>query len=315
MLDQKYQTYPLVQVNGKLALFTNTRIKHDEIPEGLYRAQIRGNDNNGEPCNIEPYVAVNYGGTVMFREEITYTHGTSSKPYIPIDEHGLTFFGVQVTISGFLNHSTEYSSNPESEESATSDLEAWKMAHCCALSDCPEGLFMFLRDGRYSLGFKSEYTADNGLVEAYCFTTGEMFWGGAKTPDRQRELTVYPLADHALAEKTIIAHILKKFNLDNLTRRGGLPITIHNQDEAVQFIRDAQRNAVYCWEKSWNNGDTCGSVSGAFIISVTDQLRIYALNAAGDGGFGGAAGLCEFPLGALVEDLIGATVNYASINM
>ena len=57
------------------------------------------------------------------------------------------------------------------------------------LRDCPVGLFLF--DG--SLGYKSEYGDNRGFVHAYCFGSGEYFWGGAKNAHDQGSLMVTPM--------------------------------------------------------------------------------------------------------------------------
>lgn len=44
-----------------------------------------------------------------------------------------------------------------------------------------------------TLGFKSEYHADGGAIEAYCLGSGEMFWGGTTTPQEQAALMVAPI--------------------------------------------------------------------------------------------------------------------------
>ena len=50
------------------------------------------------------------------------------------------------------------------------------------LGDCEPGPFE-TRDG--TLGFKSEYRTAAGAVEAYCFGSGEFFWGGTSSPAAQ----------------------------------------------------------------------------------------------------------------------------------
>lgn len=53
----------------------------------------------------------------------------------------------------------------------------------CSLKECPPGFFMFKND----LCFKTEY----GENEVYC-SSGETFWGGAKTKEEIAELLVQP---------------------------------------------------------------------------------------------------------------------------
>lgn len=65
------------------------------------------------------------------------------------------------------------------------------------LEDCPTGLFWF--EGR-TLGFKSEYMTETSSMgvklyqcDAYVVSSGEYFWGGAKTGKERAELLVTPL--------------------------------------------------------------------------------------------------------------------------
>ena len=43
-----------------------------------------------------------------------------------------------------------------------------------------------------TVGFKSEYRW-GGAIEAFIVGSGEMFWGGTSTADKQRELMVEPI--------------------------------------------------------------------------------------------------------------------------
>ncbi|WP_142307739.1 hypothetical protein [Bacillus thuringiensis] len=43
-----------------------------------------------------------------------------------------------------------------------------------------------------TVGFKSEYRS-GGAIEAFIVGSGEMFWGGTSTADKQRELMVEPI--------------------------------------------------------------------------------------------------------------------------
>ena len=56
------------------------------------------------------------------------------------------------------------------------------------LIDAPVGLFIF--NGKLCL--KTEYYT-NGRVDAYIVSSGEMFWGGAKTTDELNSLEVMPV--------------------------------------------------------------------------------------------------------------------------
>lgn len=62
------------------------------------------------------------------------------------------------------------------------------------LDECPEGLFWF----NGTIGFKSEYgsqTYEGGpyQCDAYVVSTGEYFWGGAKSVTERGDLLVQPI--------------------------------------------------------------------------------------------------------------------------
>lgn len=68
------------------------------------------------------------------------------------------------------------------------------MTNLVTLAVCPPGAFMF--NGH--MGFKTEYVSQGGKTEAYCMSSGEVFIGGAKTPEEREELLVYPVNVEAL---------------------------------------------------------------------------------------------------------------------
>lgn len=44
-----------------------------------------------------------------------------------------------------------------------------------------------------AIALKTEYRSDSGAVEAYIVGSGEMFWGGVSSADKQIELMVEPI--------------------------------------------------------------------------------------------------------------------------
>lgn len=61
----------------------------------------------------------------------------------------------------------------------------------CTLKECPSGPFFHGHEQRY-VGFKTEYSTDDGFPEAYCMESGEFFWGGAKDQSERASLIVQP---------------------------------------------------------------------------------------------------------------------------
>jgi hypothetical protein len=71
-VNAREEEYEYVELFGKPALFTNSRIDRDTVPEGWHAYDLRGSDYDpGEPVTIEPSVAVNHAGTILIHEPIT----------------------------------------------------------------------------------------------------------------------------------------------------------------------------------------------------------------------------------------------------
>lgn len=66
------------------------------------------------------------------------------------------------------------------------------------LREAPPGLFVFERDGRRSLGFKTEYHTPDGRTEAYVVASGEFFYGGAASYEDRENLIVRPISEPGL---------------------------------------------------------------------------------------------------------------------
>ena len=59
-VNAREEEYEYVELFGKPALFTNSRIDRDTVPEGWYAYDLRGSDYDpGEPVTVEPKVGVN----------------------------------------------------------------------------------------------------------------------------------------------------------------------------------------------------------------------------------------------------------------
>ena len=76
------ESYQLIELFGKPALFSNDRITPKDIPEGLYCYDLRHSDDGDRFCSVEPKVAVNHGGSVI--TDIPLDFG--EKGYIPFSE-------------------------------------------------------------------------------------------------------------------------------------------------------------------------------------------------------------------------------------
>ena len=99
--DEKMQA---VEFMDRKALFSDTRLKKNEIPEGLYRYELRDR-GDGEFCTVEKEVVVNHAGTLLMKEPLDL----GENGYIELDnETGLNFLGYDQTMKEFLeNKNTE----------------------------------------------------------------------------------------------------------------------------------------------------------------------------------------------------------------
>ncbi|MFZ5944310.1 MAG: LPD28 domain-containing protein [Bacillota bacterium] len=63
--------YEHVELFGKPALFTNSRIERSTVPKGFHCYDLRGSDNDpGNPVTVENLVAVNHAATVLTPEPV-----------------------------------------------------------------------------------------------------------------------------------------------------------------------------------------------------------------------------------------------------
>ena len=87
----------VVELFGTAALFFNERVRQEDVPEGLYRYDLRGSDNDpGDPASVENHVTVNHAGTIL----------TAKPPDIPEKgfltlDNGLNFTGDEMTVDEF----------------------------------------------------------------------------------------------------------------------------------------------------------------------------------------------------------------------
>ena len=70
-MDATKEQFEHVELFGKPALFTNSRMDVSTVPLGFYCYNLRGSDNDpGRPVTLELYVGVNHVGTVLTPEPV-----------------------------------------------------------------------------------------------------------------------------------------------------------------------------------------------------------------------------------------------------
>ncbi len=96
MTDEKLE---VVEVLGQTALFTNGRVTQKELPDGLYKYDLREGESIAF-ATIEPSVAVNHAGTIIAKEPIIF----GEEGYIEFDDDSSpNFLGDEMSVEEFLN--------------------------------------------------------------------------------------------------------------------------------------------------------------------------------------------------------------------
>ena len=99
------ESYELIEILDKPALFSNGRISQSELPEGLYKYDLRSGDET-DFLTLEKSVMVNHAGTVILKEPFEF----GDKDYIPLDEDSVpNFTGEQMTLDEFRQRNFEES--------------------------------------------------------------------------------------------------------------------------------------------------------------------------------------------------------------
>ena len=96
LLNEKLQE---IEIFDKLGLFSNGRLRDEDVPEGLYRYDLRGSDYDpGQPITVEKTVVVNHAASVLMAEELDL----GAEGRLELGEEGLNFTGAELTVREFM---------------------------------------------------------------------------------------------------------------------------------------------------------------------------------------------------------------------
>lgn len=96
ILDERLQE---IEIFDKSGLFSNGRLRDEDVPEGLYRYDLRGSDYDpGQPITVEKTVVVNHAASVLMAEELDLGAGGR----LELGEEGLNFTGGLLTVREFM---------------------------------------------------------------------------------------------------------------------------------------------------------------------------------------------------------------------
>ena len=122
-MTEKFEEITIFGIHG---LFSNGRLVDAEIPDGLYRYDLRGSDDDpGDPVVVEKTVVVNHAASVITGKPLNL--GDSGCLYLMDDEddEGLNFTGALLTVKEFIRDEKirdlwvefgDIPMNPETEE-------------------------------------------------------------------------------------------------------------------------------------------------------------------------------------------------------
>ena len=143
--DQQYQEGELFE---KPALFSNGRISHDDLPEGVYCYDLRGSDDDpGFPICVEERVVVNHAGSVILTAPLEFSE--EGRLYFT-DENGLNFNGGMLTLSQFLQE--------QKKDRRTEEVEAESISYAVCQ-------YFGIQTGENSFGYIASWSKGKELKE------------------------------------------------------------------------------------------------------------------------------------------------------
>ena len=140
--------YQEVEIFDVPALFSNGRIALADLPEGLYRYDLRGSDNDpGMPVTVEQNVAVNHAGAIVTAKPLDL--GEDGRLFLTEDE-GLNFVGGEISMQRFFNE--------QQKDRNTEEVEAESISFAvCA--------YYGIATGENSFGYIAAWSKDKELKE------------------------------------------------------------------------------------------------------------------------------------------------------
>lgn len=141
-------TYEEVEICGQPALFDDGRIDAVTIPDGLFRYELRGSDDDpGIPAAVELKVAVNHAGTIITAKPLVIPE----EGFIPLtEENGLNFLGGEITMQEFQR------SNEKDRQTEEVEAESVSYAVC---------QYYGIETGENSFGYIANWSSGKELPE------------------------------------------------------------------------------------------------------------------------------------------------------
>lgn len=96
------EEFEKIEIDDTEARFTNRRVSESEIPNGLFRYDLRESDETGRFCAIEKNVAVNHGGSVITKAPILSNDTDMIEFTDDDDAMSPNFLGETCTLAEFI---------------------------------------------------------------------------------------------------------------------------------------------------------------------------------------------------------------------
>ena len=140
--------YQEVEIFDVPALFSDWRISLDDLPEGLYRYDLRGSDDDpGMPVTVEQNVTVNHAGAIITAKPLDL--GKDGRLFLT-EETGLKFVGSEIFMQRFFNE--------QQKDRNTEEIEAESIFFAvCA--------YYGIATGENSFGYIAAWSKDKELKE------------------------------------------------------------------------------------------------------------------------------------------------------
>ena len=140
--------YQEVEIFDVPALFSNGRIALADLPEGLYRYDLRGSDDDpGMPVTVEQNVTVNHAGAIITAKPLDL--GKDGRLFLT-EETGLKFVGSEIFMQRFFNE--------QQKDRNTEEIEAESIFFAvCA--------YYGIATGENSFGYIAAWSKDKELKE------------------------------------------------------------------------------------------------------------------------------------------------------
>ena len=140
--------YQEVEIFDVPALFSDGRISLDDLPEGLFRYDLRGSDDDpGMPVTVEQNVTVNHAGAIITAKPLDL--GEEGCLTLTEDE-GLNFVGGEISMQRFFNE--------QQKDRNTEEVEAESISFAvCA--------YYGIATGENSFGYIATWSKDKELKE------------------------------------------------------------------------------------------------------------------------------------------------------